>query len=255
MPKGLVLSLVCLLPLAFTALPCAAAQEVTAWTYHQMPPLLVDLDNRQGLSFDLLELLNDHPDNRQRYHFSLLYLPRKRLDMTLVGPSSGLVLWASPDFFPDTPAPLYHWLPSLLTDQQDFLSRVDRPFDYQGPDSLRGHTLGGVLGHRYQGLQTVIENGAVQREDVALDQQNLEKLLSRRLDLILIPHSTVLFYNRQQDLSGRLYFSPAPLNRFNRQMLLKYPADPELGDFLEKAIRALPQDPKWLALLKHYGLD
>ncbi|HLD65047.1 MAG TPA: PAAT family amino acid ABC transporter substrate-binding protein [Pseudomonas sp.] len=250
MRKGLLLLLLSLLPLTGHA-----QREVTAWTYHLMPPFILDLEGRAGLSFDLLALLNQHKDNRGRYHFQLDYLPRKRLDIRLNDNPTGLVLWVNPGFFGDLQGEAYHWTPALLHDQQDVLSRTDRPFDYRGPESLHAHTLGGVLGHRYPDIQADIDRGLIHREDVAIDRQNLDKLLSGRLDQILIPHSTVLFFIQQLQLNGRLHVSPTPLKRFERQLLVKDSGDGELSAFLDRVIAGLPRNLDWQALLRKYGLD
>lgn len=250
MGKGLLLLLLCLLPLA-----SHAKREVTAWTYHLIPPFILDLDERAGLSFDLLELLNQHGENRGRYYFQLDYLPRKRLDIRLSENSTGLVLWVNPGFFDDLRGKAYHWTPALFHDQQDFLSRPDRPFNYRGPASLHGRTLGAVLGHRYPEIQADIDRGLIQREDVATGRQNLDKLLSEHIDLILIPHSTVLFCIRQMQLNGRLHVSPTPLKRFKRQLLVKGTGDRELNVFLDRVVARLPYNPDWQALLRKYELD
>lgn len=250
MGKDLVLLLLCLLPLA-----SHAKREVTAWTYHLMPPFILDLEGRAGLSFDLIALLNQHAENRGRYHFQLDYLPRKRLDMHLGSNRTGLVLWVNPGFFDDPQAEAYHWTPALLHDQQDVLSRAERPFDYLGPASLHGRTLGSVLGHRYPAIQSDIDSGLIQREDVAIDRQNLDKLLSGRLDQILIPHSTLLFFIQQLQLNGQLHVSPTPLKRFERQLLVKDSGDGELSVFLDRVIAGLAQNPDWQVLLHQYGLD
>lgn len=246
-----------LLVLLISALPLAAqAQlEVNAWTYHQIPPFILDYEGRTGLSFDLIELFNQHAQNRGRFRFSLIYLPRKRLDVGLREGRAGLVLWVSPLFFDDVQGERYQWTSALLHDQQDFLSRVDRPFDYNGPQSLHGRTLGGVLGHQYAGIQQPIDKGLIRREDVLIDEQNLKKLLSKRIDLILIPRSTARFYIRQRQLSGQLHFSPTPLSRYSRQLLLQPSLDAEAVEFIQEVVATLPENPRWQTLLKRYWLD
>jgi polar amino acid transport system substrate-binding protein len=250
MHKALLLLLISALPLT-----AQAQREVVVWTYHQIPPFILDKDNRAGLSFDLVALLNQHAQNRGRFAFSLVYLPRKRLDMHLQRRSAGLVLWVNPKFFKDSQSQSYQWTPALLHDQQEFVSRAERPFDYSGPESLHGRPLGGVLGHRYAGIQAHIDRGLIQREDVLIDEQNLNKLLSKRLDVILMPRSTARFYRLRRDLDSQLHFSATPLNRYSRQLLLQPSLAPEVRSYIQDVIAALPQNPDWQALLKSYGLD
>lgn len=250
MRHALLLMLISLLPLG-----AQAEREVQVWTYHQIPPFILDQQRQQGLSFDLLQLLNQHADNHGRFRFRLHTLPRKRLDRNLSRGLPGLVLWVSPIFFDDPQGQRYQWTAPLLHDQQEFLSREERPFSYQGPASLHGRILGGVLGHQYIGLQADIDKGLIRREDVLHDEQNLNKLLSKRLDLILMPRSTVLFYSQQMGLDGQLYFSPTPLSRFSRQLLLQPSLEPEIRAFLQTVVGSLADNPQWRQLLHKYGLD
>lgn len=250
MRKGLLLLLLCLLPLTGYA-----QREVLAWTYHLIPPFILDRDSQQGLSYDLLELFNLHPENRGRFHFKLVYQPRKRLDLNLQRRQVELLLWVNPVFLDDAHCARSKWTPALLQDQQEFLSRADQPFDYDGPTSLHGRTLGGVLGHRYAAIQEDIDRGLIQRKDVLQGEQNLNKLLSKRLDLILIPRSTALFYSRRMGLNERLHFSTEPLNSFSRHLLLQPNLDPEVAEFVTQATASLQADPEWQRLLRRYGLD
>jgi len=249
MPKALLLLLSCL------PLIAQAQREVIAWTYHQLPPFLLDLKQRQGLSFDLLELLNQHPDNRGRFYFRLHYLPRKRLDRHLARGDAGLVLWVNPIFFANGQPAAPDWTQSLLEDEQSFVSRREQAFDYQGPASLHGQVLGTVLGHRYIGLEDGFNQGLIRREDVLVDEQNLHKLLSKRIDLILMPRSTTRYFSRQLGLDDRLHFSNEPLSRYDRQIMLPASLDADLQTFVQHAVQDLPDNPAWQALLRDYGLD
>jgi len=249
MPKALLLLLSCLPLLA------QAQREVSTWTYHQQPPLILDLKQRQGLSFDLVELLNQHPDNRGRFYFRLQYLPRKRLDWHLNRGEAGLVLWVNPIFFSEDLQAAASWTQSLLEDEQSFVSRREHPFDYQGPTSLHGRTLGTLLGHRYIGLENGFTQGLIQREDVLVDEQNIHKLLSKRIDLILIPRSTARYFIHTLALAEKLHFSSEPLSRYDRQIMLPASLDADLQTFVQHAVQGLPDNPAWQALLRDYGLD
>jgi polar amino acid transport system substrate-binding protein len=250
MRKCLLLLLLCLLP------PSGYAQrEVLAWTYHLIPPFILDRDNQQGLSYDLLELFNLHPENRGRFRFRLVYQPRKRLDLNLQRRQVELLLWVNPVFLDAAHCARSRWTPALLQDQQEFLSRAGQPFDYDGPASLHGRTLGGVLGHRYQPIEADIDRGLIQRKDVLQGEQNLNKLLSKRLDLILLPRSTALFYSRRMGLNERLHFSAKPLNSFSRHLLLQPSLDRDVAEFVTNAVASLEHNPEWRRLLQRYGLD
>lgn len=247
--KALLLVLLASLPLV-----AKAQQTVNTWVYNLEPPFAINLDQQQGLSFDLVSLLNQHPANAGRFHFDLHFLPRKRLDRQLARGDVGMVLWVNPIFFLDQQQAATHWSGTLLMDEQSFVSRQDKPFDYHGPNSLEGRTLGTVLGHQYLGLQEHFAQGLIQREDVRVDKPNLKKLLSKRIDLMLIPRSTADYFSSQLGLSDKLYFSPQPLTRYSRQIMLTAGAAPELQAFIQRTVDDLPHNPVWLALLNQYGL-
>ncbi|MCW3149122.1 PAAT family amino acid ABC transporter substrate-binding protein [Stutzerimonas stutzeri] len=246
MPRLLLLLLLC----SSTA---QAAERVEVWTYHASPPFASE--QSPGLSETLVELLNQHPSNNGRYFFALSQLPRKRLDARLAGNKPGVLLWATPEFFPSRLIASSHLTPPLLCDTQDFVSLATRPFDYDGPGSLHGYRLGGVLGHRYQALQADIERQLIHREDVHSDLQNLQKLLSNRIDVILLPRSARLFYETTEVAAERLHVSTVPLYSFERHILTTATLNPAATQFIQQLIADLPQSARWQTLLRRYGLQ
>lgn len=241
------------LVLMFVLLPliCRAQQRIEVWTYHLSPPFI--LDNAQGLSHAFVDLLNKDLGNRNRFRFELVQLPRKRVDVHLVRKRPGVLLWATPSFFTDAQKANGKWSQPLLIDQQDFVSLPDAPFEYEGPESLHGLVLGGVLGHRYAELDEDIASGAITRQDVQTDQQNIQKLLSGRINTLLIPRSTLLYYRKEQQLRD-LYVSATPLYKFARHLLINGAPGKAVVDYLDKFLATLPTNPEWQILLFEYGL-
>ncbi len=244
--------LVLILTLALVPLVCGAQQQkVEVWTYHLSPPFI--LDDARGLSHAFVELLNDDPANGERFHFELVELPRKRVDVRLARKRPGVLLWATPRFFTTAQAAHGKWSQPLLIDQQDFVSLPDAPVEYEGPRSLHGLVLGGVLGHRYAALEEDIARGAITRQDVQTDLQNLQKLLSGRIDTLLIPRSTLLYYRKDDPLSD-LYVSDTPLYQFARHLLVNGPLGAPVMDYLDGFLNGLQSNPRWQILLFQYGL-
>lgn len=244
--------LVLLLTLALLPSVCGAQQRIEVWTYHFSPPFI--LDDAQGLSHAFVELLNNDSANNHRFRFELVKLPRKRVDTRLARKRPGVLLWATPSFFTAAQAADGKWSEPLLTDQQDFVSLPDAPFEYENPESLHGLVLGGVLGHRYEGLETDIASGAIKRQDVQGDLQNLEKLLSGRISTLLIPRSTLLYYSKEKQLRD-LYVSNTPLYQFARRLWIADTLGQPVITYLDRFLETLPENPKWQILLFHYGLQ
>lgn len=154
----------CLALLASLSLPLHATERVEVWSYNLSPPF--HLSDGQGLSSALVDLLNQHAANDGHLDFFLHELPRKRLDLNLQRGRPGIVLWATPRFFEPASVEGMRWSAPLLLDRQDVISRRDAPVEYDGPQSLLGLRLGGVLGHRYPELDEQIAAGRIHREDV-----------------------------------------------------------------------------------------
>ncbi|MBF6622380.1 MAG: PAAT family amino acid ABC transporter substrate-binding protein [Pseudomonas stutzeri] len=240
------------LVLSLLPLACMAQQPVEVWTYHLSPPFKVDAS--RGLSQEFVDLLNHDPANAGRFRFELVELPRKRLDMRLANHSPGILLWATPQFFSAALTAKATWTQALLLDQQSFVSLPDTAFEYERPQSLKGLILGGVLGYRYEGLEKQIASGAIRRQDAQTDLQNLQKLLSGRIDTLLIAHSTLLYYHQSEKL-GDLYISEKPLYQFTRHLLITNNLGDAVTGFLDDFLTTLPGNPHWQIILSHYGLQ
>lgn len=240
-----------MLVLVLLPLVCGAQQRVSVWTYHFSPPFI--LEEKKGLSHAFIDLLNKDPANRDRFRFELVELPRKRVDIRLARKRPGVLLWATPSFFTDTQTANGKWSEPLLVDQQDFVSLPDMPFEYEGPQSLHGLVLGGVLGHRYQELEADIASGAIKRQDVQTDLQNIQKLLSGRINTLVIPRSALLYYRKEKNLDD-LYISATPLYQFARHMLITDTVDAAAANYLDEFLDSLSVNPEWQVLLFRYGL-
>lgn len=240
--------------LMFAALPlvCSAQQKVEVWTYHVSPPFILDGD--QGLSHDFVKLLNSDPDNRGRFRFELTTLPRDRVGGELGRKRPGVLLWTTPHFFTAAQANSGRWSQPLLMDQQVFVSLPDAPFDYAGPQTLHGLILGGVTGQRYTALNADIQNGKILRQDVETDMENFNELMAGRIDTLLIPRSTLLYYLKHSQYKN-LYVSDTPLYQYARHLLVTDALEETVASFLADFIEALPSNPEWQILLFRYGLN
>ncbi|ASP49315.1 hypothetical protein [Cognaticolwellia beringensis] len=54
------------------------------------------------------------------------------------------------------------------------MSSIDHPFEYKAPESLKGHTLGGLVGYRYLGSDELIANGDIKRVNVSHAMENIK---------------------------------------------------------------------------------
>ncbi|MES2257384.1 MAG: hypothetical protein V4724_02640 [Pseudomonadota bacterium] len=225
----------------------AWAENVQVLVYHDFPPF-VDAGGA-NLSRDVCALLDARATGR--YKFLLQVVPRRRLDALLLRASAPvLVLWVSPDFFPEPQR--YHWGGALMPDSAVLLTMPGRQIDPAQAATLRGLRFGALSGHyyNYPGIEAALKDGTIARLDDTSPERNYRKLLLGRIDMTIIAEST--FYHlrdhvrvpgtavpQQQQLPSSVY----------HRSYFTLGADPALQQFLHDeldTLRAVRGDqPGW----------
>ncbi len=131
------------------------------WVFYNFQPIVVNAPARQGLSFDLARLLADNSEGAFSFHVEVL--PRRRLNNRLAEGLPGMVFWANNAWFGDREKTNYLWSGAVIDDWNVVISLEETPVDYTGPHSLFSMTLTGIAGHRYQGLEMLIEGRYMRR--------------------------------------------------------------------------------------------
>lgn len=234
------------------ALPAMAAEQpcVTVFTYHLAPPFLIDGIHFEGLSYRLLDQLNQRRVGGRCYR--LEPLARPELNKRLQAGEEGLVLWGNLLWFrrvrPDMEASaVIYW------DSDIVVSRPQALIDYQGPDSLRGKRVGTPAGHFYSGIDELAKQGALTRIDATSDLANLKALLAKQVDAILIARSVFDHLAPQIDITA-FYLPTKPHDGYSRNILYT-PSLKALAEPLNALIAALPEDETWSAEVRLLHLE
>lgn len=178
-----------------------AEVRIELMSYHDHPPFVTGPG--QGLTYALAEELNRRgaPD----FRFEVKMMPRARMNLMLQRwikgdcpaadcPDNWVVPWVNPKWgFIKGETDPYRWQP-LLDDANEIISLKARPIDYRAADSLVGKRLAGIRGHRYLGIDKLVEAGEIERIDGNRERDNLLKLLNNRVDAVLLPRSTIRFF-------------------------------------------------------------
>ncbi|WP_210398228.1 hypothetical protein [Motiliproteus sediminis] len=213
--------------LLLSPLARAEAETIQLLSYHDHPPFVTGPG--QGLTYDIAEQLNAIAVGE--FHFDVTLVPRSRLNLMLKDwiagkcpnshcNSSWVVPWVNPKWgFIKGDSDNYLWQP-LLEDANLMISNASRPLAYQSPESLRGLTLGGMRGHKYLGIDDLVNAGAITRIDGNHERDNLLKLIHGRIDVTLLPRSTTdYFLTRDQYVSqhaNELYVAKLPHQSYTR---------------------------------------
>lgn len=231
----------------------AGEVEVAAWSYYKFAPFVTG--EKKGLMYDFVALLNEGAVGR--YRFTAELLPRKRLDYRIAGGEQGIVLFVNGVWMGDPEQKRYLWTPPILSDRNEVISRMSgqKPVRviFDGPASLGGMRLGGVLGRKYKGLEEAIARGDILREDARGADHNLKKLLFGRIDIMSAPGTMLHYLVREMALEDKIFFSPNPLFSHTRHLLVTKKLE-EVHGFLDGIVAALPENARWQAIKEKYGV-
>lgn len=225
-----------------------AAETIHVYTYHLHPPFVIDSGG--GQSYELTAQLQAAANGR--FDFQVSKVPRGRLNMLLEnwidgscakGKKGGcddnwILLWVNPKwgFGPD-PDAYFHWV-KINDDSNSIISLQSAPVLYERPDSLSGLKFGGISGHRYVGVDELVASGRITRLDGSNERDNILKLYKKRIDVILLPTSTIRYFMRFDPFipgfADQLFVAEKKHQEFTRNIML-----PKSRNDLFKLIRTL----------------
>jgi len=238
-----------LLSLSCLASPAFAAEAVTVYTYHNHPPFV--LEAGKGLSYDLADYLTRKSKGAST--FKIEVVSRAQLDQLLATPDfKGVVAWVAPEWFKDKDRTTYLWSTGVMDDANVILSSAKSRIEYKDPASLKGKQFGGIVGHKYSGIDDLVAAGAVKREDAEKERNNLRKLDAGRIDATLLPRSTANYLLTEMELATKLYVAPTVQSSYTRHILVPKKA-PDLQRLLNEAVADMPRDGGWQSTLAKYG--
>ena len=237
--------------LGISIAPRANAQEVTVWSYYTSPPFVTG--EHRGLNYDFIKLMNKEAHGK--HMFTLNLVPRKRVDIHLSDGESGLLLFVNPIWIKERGKGRFSWSSPVFHDVNEVISHKSKPIDYAGPQSVYGLTMGGVLGHRYKGLDMAVAQGKLERKDATNFELNVLTVCEERgVDFTTAPRSVLQYLITKHDLTNKVHFSCYPFAEYDRYVLMNN-TTPELEAFVQAFIKALPTNPKWQALKEKYQLQ
>ncbi|MDE1461214.1 transporter substrate-binding domain-containing protein [Spartinivicinus poritis] len=227
-----------------------AGEEIPIWSYYESPPFGVNEDKSDITSF-LATYLTSHSGGK--WSFISKFLPRPRLNKYLEEQQKGIAIWANPIWFGDKSETRYDWTNSVVLGRNEIVSLKESPVPYQEPSSLTGKKFGGVRGHRYVGIDDLVSNGKINRKDSASFEKNFLKLLSKRVDVILIPRGELFHLMKKNNAEDKIYIASQPHQVYKRKMLVTKNL-PGVRDFINNQLNTLKNNNDWITLLKNAGI-
>jgi polar amino acid transport system substrate-binding protein len=158
----------------------------------------------------------------------------------------------NPVWFGDAARTRYIWSAALFTDEDLVILRPGLRLDYQNISSLRGLTLGGVIGHVYADADPEVAAGRMRREDAISMEHTLRKLLLGRVDVAFLSRSGLRWWAGQlPDLRTSASAASQPRQR---HLLLSPRMPAQTRNALLQAVLDMPRNSLWRAMLERHGL-
>ncbi|TPH12137.1 substrate-binding periplasmic protein [Litorilituus lipolyticus] len=239
-----------LLLIAYSGWAQAASKiPINVYVYHMQPPLVINLEDETGLYFEFTRYLNKLT---ARYHFEVVFLPRKRLDRMLSeNRISGVVLGVNPTWFKDKAQTKYLWTAAFMHDRDEIISLNSNPFQYNKPASLEGMVIGGVRGFYYYGINELVKAGKAVRVDTVKELDLFPMLLKRRVDVAIIGRSAYGYMMKETQWHDVFHLSTEPHDSFERRILVTKDRR-ALHQKLSEIVEKLPNDKLWQQSLLNY---
>lgn len=235
---------------ALGAVTSVLAADLTLYTYHANPPFVTG--DGKGLTYELADYMTKKSKGALTVKVSVL--PRARVDQAVQGADfKDAVPWVFPVWFKDKDKTNYLWSEPLFSDENIVVSTTVKKIEFSGPDSLKGASFGGVLGHNYSGIDDLVKAGQINREDAQNEETNLKKVASGRVDATLLPGSSANFLVPQLGIADKIHVSANPQSRYTRHLLVAK-SNPEALKQINAVISEMKGDAAWLEILKKYNI-
>jgi polar amino acid transport system substrate-binding protein len=190
-----------------------------------------------------------------QYNIRLVVLPRARISMLLERGAKAVVVFVPSVIYGGLKDGKYLWSDPLFMDRQELVSRNDQPFEFNGPASLIDVNFGAMLGHVYPVLEKEMASEQIQADRTTSESSLFSMLMARHVQVITVPNSTVhYFMSVNPVLKQSLYISKNNLGEYSRHLMFQQGMEKERRDF-NQVILKMSSDPKWIAVLKKYGLE
>ncbi|HYX32144.1 MAG TPA: hypothetical protein VE954_03460 [Oligoflexus sp.] len=231
----------------------SAPIDVPLITYYDYPPFTLQ-NASKSLTQELAEYLSQASNGR--FHFSVKVIPKGRLDVMMEKPDwKGVIAWINPKFVHDEAKTRYLWTAAIMNEIDLVASNKEAPHDYKGPESLRGLKLGAVLNQRYADVEDMIAKGALIRTNARSQENVLNMLIHRRVDVAFVSKSTLSWFRiHLKGFEQKVGFSPVPRNTFTRHVMLSRTLPPDVVDYVTKTTNGLGSQAQWQDIMNRFHI-
>lgn len=227
--------------------------SVPAYSYYTQPPFVTP---DGGLTADLVAYLNKAMGDKYVLH--LENQPHSRLTRKyLKDPMKfrGVVLATNPRFMDDGDQTRFYWSPVLFMDSDVFVFSKPKAVPVAAFSDLKGKRFGGILEHRYMGVDEMVSLREIERFDADSELNNLKLLDTDRIDFTIMGFSAYSSLKTGQGYRHDFVSQRIPsYNPFARQILIGKSL-PDLANRVSRVVKQMPDDPQWQAIIKKHHVN
>ncbi|MCG8611768.1 MAG: hypothetical protein MI864_14670, partial [Pseudomonadales bacterium] len=150
------------------------------------------------------------------------------------------------------PRQRYLWVP-LFRDHDVIVTRRDSAIRYTNPNSLIGTRFGGLIGHTYNGIDELVAQGKIIREDASLEAALIHRVLLKRVDSVVVQGSAMKYLKRHilpDDKMNQLRISQPYFQEVQAEAMI-----PPGRQDVQLMFEQLVQSVEWQALLDRYDIE
>jgi polar amino acid transport system substrate-binding protein len=236
--------------LTLSALAVGERLPVKVYAYHLKPPYMINIGSETGLYYDFSRYINS---KQTKYELHTVFVPRKRIDSYISSKQlDGVLVGVNPIWFNDRSLKKYLWTASIVKDQDEIVSSVNKPFEYTSPSSLVGKRIGGVKGFYYFGIDELVNKGKIERFDAENEKLVLNLILGGRVDVGVVSRSTVQYLVMEEEWVDKFHLSLIPHDSFVRRVMVPHSYQ-DVYDVIAPIIKNINQDNDWRRILRKYS--
>ena len=237
--RGLLfLFLVSIFPFAY------GSENVQIYSYHHKPPFIVNLDKKQGLTFDIVKLMNKHST---KHKYKVNYLPRKRLDLK----ENRIVLWTHPKW--EMKRDNFQWFSLKLEDSDVIIFKEENKIDFKGPESLVGETLVCVTGYFYKSINELMKSGDIKRVNLTAESQIIEVIDHDRYKYGIMSLSALNYTQDRSPKFKSILYANNPQDSFERHIQISV-SQPNVINGIKSLLENIKFKKDLRSLYNFYGL-
>lgn len=224
------------------------AESIPIYTYHNGGPFITS--SNEGLTYELADYLNSEAKGRWTFH--VVQQARLRFNRDIQTAKVGIVPWVKPAWLKKLTLTDDIWSEAYFKDANVIVSNLNNKIDYQGPESLFGHTVAKVKGAVQVGIDPYIDAGKIKVVNSTSFEGHFRMLYGGRADFVSTSLNIAKYTIKLMDYDKDLFISMRPIDQYTRHIMVLNNRQ-DILVFINDTIYKMATDPVWKKVMYKFG--